>query len=160
MKQELRIEIEVPDGFTAVYNGKTQKIDIVSEFPKSWKEFCKKYPVQPHECFVGISSDIFNACNWDKRHPVNDKFLFPNQETAEAVVALVQLLQLRNVYRKGWVPNYEDDEYKFIIKRQYNSIITTSTKIDGNVLTFQSMEIRDEFLKNFRDLIEKAKDLI
>lgn len=36
----------------------------------------------------------------------------------------------------------------------------TSARNANYILSFQSKEIRDKFLENFRDLIEEAKELI
>lgn len=158
MKQT--IEIEVPDGYKAVYKEDTQKIEIVKVgLPKSWEEFCDNYPVEPKESFIyeGKVNRVFVG---GKRDPKNTG-IFPNKETAEAFLALMQLIQLRDCYRQGWTPDWNDDE-----QSKY-SVITSSGKVSvdtrivtNGILSFQSEEIRDEFLNNFKDLIEQAKELI
>ena len=77
------------------------------------------------------------------------------------MLALCQLLVCREVYRQGWKPNWKDDkEIKYCIERVENYITKETYELTARVLSFQSTEIRDEFLENFRDLIEKAKELI
>lgn len=159
MKQTIEIEIEVPEWHKAVYNEQTQKVEIVKAIlPKSWEEFCDNYPVELKESFIyeGKVNRVFIG---GKRDPKN-KGLFPNKETAEAFLALMQLVQLRDCYRQGWKPDWEDGTEKYVIV-QYDNVLSYEVyQRVSRVLAFQSVEVRNEFLKNFRDLIEKAKELI
>lgn len=158
MKQT--IEIEVPDGYKAVYDENTQRIEIVVKIglPKTWEEFCDNYPVEPKESFIyeGKVNRVFVG---GKRDPKNTG-LFPNKETAEAFLALMQLIQLRDCYRQGWKPDWGDYTTKRCIIC-LGGVVDLGWAIgEQRVLSFQSEEIRDEFLKNFSELIEKAKALI
>ena len=142
MKQT--IEIEVPDGYKAVYDENTQRIEIVVKIglPKTWEEG------KVNRVFVG-----------GKRDPKNTG-LFSNKETAEAFLALMQLIQLRDCYRQGWKPDWGDYTTKRCIIC-LGGVVDLGWAIgEQRVLSFQSEEIRDEFLKNFSELIEKAKALI
>lgn len=78
----------------------------------------------------------------------------------------MQLHQLRDCYRQGWVPDWSDCKDKYCIiyngiycNTNYNHCITVNTGT-REFLSFQSKEIAEEFLNNFRDLIEQAGDLI
>ena len=90
------------------------------------------------------------------------KNTFATKEQAEAAIALAQLSQLREVYRQGWEPDWNAvEQEKFIIIYTHRGIFECSVAVNiPNFLSFQSPEIRDEFLKNFIDLIEKAKPLM
>ena len=159
MKQELKIEIEVPEWHKAVYNEDTQRVEIVKAIPpKSWEEFCDNYPVEPKESFIyeGKVNRVFVG---GKRDPKNTG-IFPNKETAEAFLALMQLIQLRDCYRQGWVPDWKDGTEKYVIVQYDNVLSYEVCQRISRVLSFQSVEIRNEFLKNFRDLIEQARELI
>ena len=79
---------------------------------------------------------------------------------AEGILALCQLTQLRDCYRQGWVPDWKDDEDKYIIDYEADNISIASYKRIKSFLSFQSKEIRDKFLDNFKDLIEQAKEYI
>lgn len=79
---------------------------------------------------------------------------------ARPMLALMQLLVCRKVYRDGWKPNWKDSTNKYCIHYTYGKIITSNTINTNSILTFQSQKIRDKFLENFRDLIEEAKELI
>lgn len=156
MKQT--IEIEVPDGYKAEYNKDTQKIEVVKvELPKTWEEFCENYPVKSDEYLID-SWGNFTIPSETERYLT--RFLAPNKETAEAFIALMQLIQLRDCYRQGWKPDWKDGSKKHCIVA-YDSYMLKETYLKLNTtLSFQSEEIRDKFMKNFSDLIEKAKELI
>ena len=89
------------------------------------------------------------------------KNTFATREQAEASIALAQLSQLREVYRQGWKPDWNDyNKIKYCIDHRINGLGGYETGSFLNFLSFQSPEIRDEFLKNFIDLIVKAKPLM
>ena len=162
MKQT--IEIEVPEGYKAVYNEDTQRVIIRRvekpkvELPKSWEEFCGDNPIKKNEYFIDEYGEITYAA--EKHRATNLKNLLPNKETAEAFLALMQLVQLRDCYRQGWKPNWKEKTVKQNIIC-FEGVLGTDWSINVQyVLSFQSKEIRNEFLENFRDLIEQAKKLI
>lgn len=130
--------------------------------PKTWEEFCKNYKVQKDEYFISSNSTIEGVLS-KIRLPCKDSNLLPNKQAAEAHLALIKLHQLRDCYRQGWKPNWEDDstpkyciycvnkEQKFAIDRFYER---------REFLSFQSRKLAEEFLNNFRDFILQAGDLI
>ena len=79
--------------------------------------------------------------------------------TAEAVLALIMLIQLRNAYNGDWVPEWKEESDKFIIGFHNGHIETWSTATTARILCFKTEELRDEFLRNFRPLIEELKPL-
>jgi hypothetical protein len=159
MKQAIKIEIEVPDGYKAVYDKETQKVEIVKiGLPKTWEEFCGDNPIKKNEYFIDGYGEIIYAA--EKHRATNLKNLLPNKETAEAFLALMQLIQLRDCYRQGWKPNWKEKTVKQNIIC-FEGVLGTDWSVNVQyVLSFQSKEIRNEFLKNFKDLIEQAKELI
>lgn len=158
MKQT--IEIEVPDGHKAVYNKDTQKVEIVRvELPKSWEEYCKQNPIVDWEYFINERSEIDEIRKREK-NPETDKSTIQTKDMAEAFIALMQLVQLRDCYRQGWKPNWRKACNKYCIYYEIDGIFPFNNIYNSRVLSFQSEEIRDEFLENFRDLIEQAKELI
>ena len=162
MKQT--IEIEVPDGKKAVWkNNKVVFEDIKSPLPKTWEEFCEQNMVKRDEYYLDDSSCITEFLN-NGRNIYTDRNVLPNKQAAEAHLALMQLHQLRDCYRNGWLPNSLSSVYS--IERYYdqniNTIILRVTKCYNisTFLSFQTEERAKEFLTNFRDLIEEAGDLI
>lgn len=126
--------------------------------PRSWKDYCKNYPIKPEEIFIdGYSKFIVN--NVGDRNPVHDKNICPSRKSAEAHLAMIQLEQLRNCWWNGWEPIWDISE-KWCIRLWGNELsIGIATNI-SRFLTFPTKEMAEEFLKCFKDLIELAKDLI
>lgn len=129
------------------------------ELPKTWEEFCSQFKIHG-EYYIDTDSSINGDCS-GRRSPIFDKNMLPSKEAAEQHLALMQLHQLRDCYRQGWEPNWLDDGNKYCII--YNSVHDYSISINKNTrvfLSFQSREIAQLFLDNFRNLIEEAGDLI
>ena len=126
------------------------------ELPKTWEECIAK--IKDLE-YIDTNGDIEEVhFNVDMTYDhINDIPV----GLGKPMLALCQLLVCREVYRQGWKPNWKDDkEIKYCIERVENYIIKETYELTARVLSFQSAEIRDEFLENFRDLIEEAKELI
>lgn len=118
------------------------------------------FPVQVGECYVNTLSAIYEYDETFERSKRKDSNLLPDRATAEAVLALCQLIQLRNAYNGDWVPDWTDEKTKFVIHLDGGKF----TKFDwlrtaSSPLYFKTKELRDEFLRNFRPLIEKLKPL-
>ena len=158
MKQT--IEIEVPDGTKAAW--KDNKVifkDIKPQLPKTWEEFCEQNVIKRSECYLDTSSCIIDM--WDgKRDISSDRNVLPNKQATEAHLALMQLHQLRDCYRQGWVPNWNANYDKYIIIKNRGKYGVFAAGWVSRFLTFQDRERAEEFLTNFRELIEKAGDLI
>lgn len=150
-------KIQVPEGYEIDRENSTfEKIvfkKLENELPKSWKDL---YEVKGW--FVDFHSKVVTSGSMRTADSVKNRF--PTKEEAKACLALAQLCQLRDRYNNGWKPNWNDGTNKY-------SIYFTCDEIDGvceycshRVLAFKTRELRDEFLENFRDLIETAKPLL
>ena len=162
MKQT--IEIEVPDGKRAIWkDGKVVFEDIKSQLPKTWEEFCKNYPINSGEFIIGLSSQI-GSPRWGDRDINIDRNVLPSYKAGEAHLAYMQLHQLRDCYREGWLPDGLSNQYS--IERYYdpsNGVVkfrVIKYYSISKFLSFQTEEKAKEFLNNFRNFIEEAWDLI
>ena len=153
------LKIEVPQGYEIDKEKSTfEKIvfkKIKVELPKTWEEFCEQTPIGP-EYFITEFSSIANT-DLIKRDYNTDKNLLSTKEDAEAHLALIQLHRLRDIYRQGWTEYSDGHSYNIIVER---NTLYVSDCYKQRFLSFQSWEIAEKFLIKFRDLIEKAKDLI
>ena len=158
MKKQM-IEIEVPDGKQAVWkDGKVVFEDIEPQLPNTWEEFCKNYPIKSGEFLIDSLSQILAPGFRDREINV-DQNVLPNYKAAEAHLAYMQLHQLRNCYRQGWEP--EVDKWSFAIIRSVDGRLDVDRFMySSRFLSFQSEEIAEKFLHNFRDYIKRADDLI
>ena len=158
MKQT--IEIEVPDGKKAIWKeGKIVFKDIKSQLPKTWKEFCNQNALKLDEYFIDNASYMIGV-NVDERNETSDRNILPSKQAAEQHLALMQLHQLRDCYRQGWVPGYTNGPKKWCILKYDNNFSVDVHYNRIEFLSFQTKEIAEEFLNNFRDLIEQVGDLI
>ena len=158
MKKQV-IEIEVPNGKKAVWkDGKVVFEDIKPQLPKTWEEFCNNYKIQEGECYISSDSDI-EAIQSRIRLIYGDSNVLPNKQAAEAHLALIKLHQLRDCYRQGWVPKSNETSFG-IVREEDGSLYIDRYIFSSKFLIFQTKEIAEEFLDNFKDLIEQAGDLI
>lgn len=151
-------EIIIPQGWEIdeVRGNKIILMESKKELPNTWEKCIAK--IKDLE-YIDNNGDIDEAdLNFGiVYNHVND---IP-KGLGKPMLALMQLLVCREVYRQGWKPNWKDDnEIKYCIERVENCITKETYTLMATVLSFQSEEIRDEFLENFRDLIEEAKELI
>jgi hypothetical protein len=130
------------------------KIDL----PKTWKEFCENYPVQVGECWLE-NCDLIR----EKEYSHNEKRIYKNwipaRKSAEAHLAMIQLEQLRNCWWGDWKPEWSNSE-KYAIRWDGDNLIAFTARRVHSFLVFPTIEMAGEFLECFRDLIEKAGDLI
>ena len=127
----------------------------VEHLPKTWEEFCKNNPVTAGEATL-------NSCNGavvslpakNTRHSILDKCFLPSISAAIAHLALMQLHQLRDCYRG----NVDPYECQYAIVRGLSGLIIV--KDITAFLSFPTKKMAEEFLSNFKDLIEQAGDLI
>lgn len=125
---------------------------IQKQLPKSWEELD-----EIKGWFVNTGSGTEYTQVGTYRHNRN---VFATEEQAEAAVALAQLTQLREVYRQGWKPDWKDGSLKYSIDKYEAKIVGDLYFNRSYFLAFQSEEVRDLFLTNFKDLIEKASPLL
>lgn len=154
------IEIDVPDGKKAVWkDGKVIFEDIKLQLPKTWKQFCKQNKIKEGEYFIYDNSITMEADAGERDADLN-KNVLPSKQAAEQHLALMQLHQLRDCYRQGWKPDCSDDSKKWCILKYHNkpSIDFYYSRIE--FLSFQTKELAEQFLKNFKELIIQAGDLI
>ena len=155
------IEIEVPDGKKAIWkDGKVVFEDIVPKLPETWEEFCKFYPVREGESYIEDKYCNTPPLADQKRNPNNGKNILPSIEAANAHLALMQLHQLRDCYRQGWVPDWEINSDKYCIQFTNNKYAIFNYANYRCFLSFKSQELAKKFLKNFIVLIKQAGDLI
>jgi hypothetical protein len=105
----------------------------LNPLPKSWEEYCRKYG------YACLSTRYTNlSLKYD---------------------ALIKLEQLRNCWWNGWEPEYNCGT-KYTIKWDKDDLIVATSGRIRAFLIFPTREMAEEFLECFRDLIEKAGDLI
>ena len=131
---------------------------IKVELPKTWEEFCDNYPIKKGECWVG-ATDSINICSCNQNTRIYKNWT-PSQKSAEAHLAMIQLEQLRNCWWGDWEPDWCDNIAKYAIKKRIDKSTIERIYVTHAFLSFPTYELALEFQECFRDLIEKAGDLI
>ena len=152
---EKEINIVPPDGYQIDKDKSTfEKIVFkqINDLPKTWKELGKISC-----CYVNTCGGV--RCVVD--FPVADVWtdVYPTIELLDASKALAKLLQLRNRYNgdnKGFIFREENH----IIINQWNELYKTDCSIISHSMAFRTVELRDEFYNNFKELLEIAKPLL
>ena len=167
MKQT--VEIEVPDGKQAVWkDGKVVFEDIESQLPKTWQEYCDRTMIDENEVvifdgYLDRPTVIQKGFIREPRDSFKHKMLLPSEEVARQFVALMQLYRLRDCYRQGWEPDWNNQKtIKVCIVQRFPGryIIEPRDGFYPAFLSFKDNKTAKEFLKNFEDLIKQAGDLI
>ena len=163
------VKIKIPKGYVIDKENSTfeyikfkkieEKENKRKELPKTWEEFCGNYPIKRGEFFVNADCRIYEYTE-GQRDPAVDANLLPNKEYAEAMIALCQLIQLRDCYNEGWQPDWKTFEAKYCICIEQNIVQLKMGYGISCLLAFKTQKIRDEFCINFRNLIEQAKILL
>ena len=126
----------------------------LNPLPRSWEEFATNHARMGY--YISADGKPLMCASSGK---LSSPHVCPSQKSAEAHLALIQLEQLRNCWWNGWKPIWDISE-KWCIRLWGNELCIGITTNISRFLTFPTKEMAEEFLKCFRDLIEKAGDLI
>ena len=125
------------------------------ELPKSFKDLgiISGYYVDSKDGQI----EETNNCNSES---IVSNGVVPTESLAKAVVALCKLLYLKDAYNSSWKPDWKNSDGKSVIEIRDYKISTSIYSSTNKILTFKTIQLRNEFLKNFKDLIEEAKELL
>ena len=129
----------------------SEKELIGDGLPKTWDEYCAKHG----DMGVIIKASLGTA------YVALNKHVFSDYKQAQAHIAKMKLHLLRDEYRQGWLPEWMDYEQdKYVIQKFIDEYVIRLYNTTSYFLSFQDDERANEFLTNFRELIEEAGDLI
>lgn len=157
------VKIQIPDNCELRKDGDSYVVrEIKQNPPRSWEEFCKRYPIRKGEAYITPYSEAEEAQYKSRRDKVEDRAWCTSKEEVEAFLALMQLRQLR----KAWVGDWEQtDSNTYIAAIVHNVNIRKVVVKTGNywsniTLSFPTPEMAEDFLSCFSDLCETAKNLL
>lgn len=154
------VKIQIPDNCELVRNGDTYIVREKKQAPpKSWEEFCEKYPKQKGECFIGNTAAIRMYDEPSARYMDYDKNICTSKEEAEAFLALMQLRQLRKTWVGDWKFIEAKIAYGILCAKDGSLEIAFYDSVQRNLL-FPTREMAEEFLNCFKELCETAKILL
>ena len=123
----------------------------LNSLPRSWEEFVEstKFTFNGSLEFINGFGQWSNGC-------LPNKSIGESSKIWDKHVALFQLEQLRDCWRQGWKPK----EHELVYTIKFSVCLAVYQFNSREFLSFPTKEMAEEFLKCFRDLIEKAGDLI
>ena len=149
------------EALTAVVSALFKEYEKQNELPKTWEEFCERNPVTPDEYWIEtIYSRYCNSSRGRERDINMDENICISLQEAKAFTALMQLRQLRKAYVKDWEPNWHCSLVKFCLIGDTNRIRVTDSYFCQRSLSFPTQKLAEQFLNNFKDLLEIAKPLL
>ena len=105
-------------------------------------------------------SEVIESTTVKEYSVENRKGFIKDKKVAEAYAVLPQLIRLVDEYNEGWKPNYKEKDDKHVIGCYEDNLELFENSYTQRILAFKTAEIRDKFLKDYRDLIEIAKPLL
>lgn len=153
--------IEIPEGFELkkVSDTEYQIVKKEEKLPETWEEFCKTHNKTNRDCFINACSNIESFEN-EKYDSTRDRNLLPNKQYGEAILALMQLIQLRDCYRQGWKPDWDNSKIKHVIRIDRSNLLAKEEfSMIPFIFSFQTAELRDKFFNNFKELLNTASYL-
>lgn len=134
--------------------------------PRSWEEYCKQQQTnnKPGYYLNGESCRI-QETSWDACYMQNEwKNVLPSEELAEAFLAMMQLISLRQAWIGNWKPDWNSREpcdVKYCITGKGSSDFEIEfLSIIRATLSFPTKEMAEDFMNCFKDLLEVARPLI
>lgn len=149
--------VQVPEGYEIDKEKSTFEqivFKAVDKLPRKWEDLKTL-----NGFFVDTDSDVLEHNTG--RHADKDKNVFPTKEYAEAALALAQLLQLRQAWIGEWKPDWKNEnEDKYCITRIGDKLEINCMCLAYIIHSFPTKEMANDFLTNFKDLLETAKPLL
>ena len=154
----MEVKIQIPDNCELIKDGDTYIVKEKKQTPpKSWEEFCKRYPIQKGEAYINLDGQVKEFYNTHKS-PRDNKNVCISKEEAQAFLALMQLRQLRKAWVGEWEPS-RNVYYVILYDIKDGLIIGFYEKLNKS-LSFPTPSMACDFLNCFRDLCETAKILL
>lgn len=157
------VKIQIPDNCELIKDGDTYVVrEKKQEPPRSWKEFCERYPVRKEEAYILVSTNGIFTAGHCSDSPRVSKSWCTSEEEAKAFLALMQLRQLRKAWIGDWNPTSETKLFAWIETShiRYETYVNYGTQECSRALSFPTKGMAEDFLDCFKDLCETAKPLL
>ena len=155
------VKIQIPDNCELIKDGDTYIVrEKKQTSPRSWEEFCERYPVRKGESYIMVSTDTIFESPEDYNDRRYSKIWCTSKEEAEAFLALMQLRQLRKAWVGNWDYSISAQEHVPTIMYIKSEGIVIRNSLCSHALSFPTKEMAEDFLDCFRNLCKIAKILL
>ena len=151
-KQMKEFIIECPSGFEVDKEKSTFEKIVFKEIENKLHMSVEEIPNR--NWYIAAKSEI------KQLNTAYDKNNLSTKERAEAFLALMQLVELRDAWNGDWKADWNNSEKKYLIFVSRGDITKFANSVSNTVLHFKSEQLRDQFAEQFKDLIEQAKELL
>ena len=157
------LKIQIPEGYEIDKENSTfEKIVFKKKDtkPRSWEEYCKNFKGQYY--YIQNNRDNIATSFIPNGYGLVSAYknYIPSKELAEAFLAMMQLMSLRQAWIGNWEPNWKNPDIK-----KWCIIFECELKVsyfysNSRALSFPTKEMAEDFMNCFRDLLEIAKPLL
>ena len=159
---EDEVELQLGDYEIEVRDGKTYAVLKKSKYPTTYGECCEVLSITPY----------YNLRYHTYEHGYNELATSNELLALQGKLNILgKLIICRNAYwkiageqmglDKPWKPDWTNKtQDKYVIYTDGNTICTNWFCLGHNIIAFPTEEMRDAFYENFKDLIEKCKELL
>lgn len=162
------LKITIPEGQEIDWqkSAKQEKIVFkkIDNKPRSWEAYCKQHATTVTNCYFIDNDSNVRVSAW---HPnvlsYRYKNTLPSKELAEAFLAMMQLMSLRQAWIGDWKPDWSSETDKWHLIAEYNKVklcVSGQFSHVSHPLSFPTKEMALDFINCFKDLLAVAKSLI
>ena len=165
--KENELKITIPEGQEIDWQESAKQEKIVFKKkdtkPRSWEEYCNNFS---GELFYFSNRNSIESVVTSDGMSYTAKDYLPSKELAEAFLAMMQLMSLRQAWIGNWEPDWNEPDWndetrvKWNIIYLQNQVCLCDTQIKLRALSFPTKEMAEDFMNTFKDLLEVAKPLI
>ena len=160
------LKIQIPEGYEIDKEKSTfEKIVFKKKDtkPRSWEEYCNLQIINNKKgyCINSLASNI-DEVHWDHCTDADSwRNVLPSKELAEAFLAMMQLMSLRQAWIGDWKLDWKEKHFnKWCIVKSMDKFCVDVYSCLSRPLSFPTMEMAEEFSVRFKGLLEIAKPLI
>jgi len=157
------MEIIIPDGYeidhdnsnnyTIKFKKIEKPVDPIELLPNCWADLC-----YIDGAYIGTDCRVYKS---NKVNTLSDRRdILPTIELAEAVLALCQLLQLRDRWNGDWKADETESFARCSIVNRRGEVKKNIFTEINSPITLATEKLCDKFLVTFKDLLETAKPLL
>ena len=150
------LKIQIPEGYE-IDKEKSSFENIVfkkkNSKPRSWKEYSEQQRNKTH--FV-LGYDVVGGYSSRRGIYESGYCTVPSKELAEAFLAMMQIMSLR----QAWIGDWNSNQLGYAIMLDVQRNIMVSHDVYPKALIFPDRNMAVDFMNTFKDLLEIAKPLI
>ena len=157
--EQKEIKIQVPDEYEIDKEKSTfEKIVFkpIDKYPKSWEETFLGKPISGFYLRGGGIASY--SC---KRTSYSDKNVYYSEKQALSALAYAQITQLMALpcYNGDWIPNWDDETWKWVITRSSNELKKCSALLEYCAIAFKNERACNTFWDKYQELLKQYYQL-